>query len=74
MSNMFCNCENLESLDLSGWNTSNVSSVKYMFCECKKLNSLDLSGWDTSNVLVFEDMFYECPAPYYMVGNKLRKK
>ena len=45
--------DGVESLDLSGWKTSNVKNINHMFYDCTNLESLDLSGWDTSNV---EDM------------------
>lgn len=34
MSWMFHSCYNLTSPDLSGWDTSNVTSMDYMFCGC----------------------------------------
>ena len=34
MSYMFSDCENLKSLDLSGWDTSNVIGVGGMFYKC----------------------------------------
>ena len=71
---MLCGCKSLESLDLSGWDTSNVTDMSYMFSNCQYLESLDLSGWDISNVEDVHWMFFKCPAPYRVVGNKLRKK
>ena len=50
----------VNSLDLSGWKTSNVKDMRYMFGGCKNLKSLDLSGWDTSNVEGMRYMFSEC--------------
>ena len=50
----------VNSLDLSGWKTSNVKDMRYMFGGCKNLKSLDLSGWDTSNVKNMSYMFSEC--------------
>ena len=64
---MFKWCESLASLDLSGWDTSNVRGMNGMFAYCKNLKSLDLSGWDTSNVKDMGKMFYECPSPYTVV-------
>ena len=57
---MFCGCKNLESLDLSGLDTSNVTDMSDMFGWCQSLESLDLSGLDTSNVTTMSCMFYEC--------------
>ena len=57
---MFYNCSSLESLDLSNFDTSNVTSMTSMFRECSSLLSLDLSSFDTSNVSSMSEMFYGC--------------
>ena len=57
---MFNSCWQLTSLDLSKWDTSNVTNMGSMFKECSKLTSLDLSNWDTSNVTNMGSMFKEC--------------
>ena len=71
---MFDTCGDLESLDLSGWNVSNVVDMRCMFYYCVNLKSLDLSGWNTSNVSRISHMFHNCPAPYEVVKNKIVKK
>lgn len=48
------------SIDLSEFNTSNVTDMIQMFFGSFKLESLDLSSFDTSNVTNMADMFYEC--------------
>ena len=68
------NVVGVESLDLSGWKTSNVEFMSWMFSDCESLKSIDLSGWDTSNVKSMVYMFKHCPAPYKVVGNKIVKK
>ena len=60
MKNMFTGCSSLESLDLSGWDTSFVTDMRDMFRGCGSLENLDLSGWDTSNVMDMDCMFQEC--------------
>lgn len=55
MKEMFRLCSGLTELDLSGFDTSNVTDMSYMFGTCYGLKSLDLSPLDTSNV---EDMSY----------------
>ena len=52
----------VESLDLSGLDTSRVTDMSGMFSGCASLPSLDLSGWDTSRVTDMWGMFYECPS------------
>ena len=55
MNNLFENCYSLTSLDLSNFDTSNVSNMSYMFSGCKNLENLDINHFKTSNV---EDMQY----------------
>ena len=51
---------NLTSLDVSGFETSNVTNMSYMFDNCSKLTSLDLSGFDVTNVTNMSYMFQNC--------------
>lgn len=57
---MFCNCHNMESVDLSGSDTSNVTDMSQMFSGCNRLKSLNLSHLDTSNVTNMRWMFSGC--------------
>ncbi|EKS8444441.1 BspA family leucine-rich repeat surface protein [Listeria monocytogenes] len=50
-------CSSLTSLDLSNFDTSQVTSMNSMFREASSLTSLDLSGFDTSNVTIMSAMF-----------------
>ena len=50
----------LATVDLSGWNTSNYTSMYNMFYKCSSIISLDLSGWNTSKVTSMENMFRDC--------------
>ena len=50
----------LENLDLSGFNTSNVTNMEYMFRNCLSLTSLNLSSFNTSNVTNMSWMFCGC--------------
>ena len=52
---MFEWCDNLTSLNLSGWNTSKAY-IKNMFNWCEKLEFLDLSGWNLNKDIDF----YSC--------------
>ena len=68
MSSMFRNCTKLESLDLSSFNTSNVTNMSYLFGgrlinnnQTKmKLSNIDISSFDTSNVEDMSYMFFNC--------------
>ena len=57
---MFNNCQNLTSLDLSGFDTSNVTNMYAMFYNCESLTRLNLSGFNTSNVTDMSYMFSSC--------------
>lgn len=57
---MFAECVSLTSIDLSGFDTSNVTTMQEMFSNCLNLVELDLSGFDTSKVTTMRDMFFNC--------------
>lgn len=59
-SNMFIECHNLTNLDLSNFNTSNVTDMAFMFHGCDQLISLDLSSFNTSQVTNMYGMFNNC--------------
>ena len=60
--NWFYSFANVESIDLSKLDTSNVSDMYCMFDGCKALTTLDLSSFDTSNVTNMGSMFDGCSA------------
>ena len=49
-------------LDLSDWNTSNVTDMSSMFSNCYALTYIDLSKFNTSNVTNMARMFSNCYA------------
>ena len=65
----FCNDEDegifaeikFKYIDISRWDVSNVTDMRYMFYECDKLKSVgDISGWDVSKVTDMSFMFAFC--------------
>ena len=52
MSSMFFTCGNLETLDLSSFDTSNVTNMGGMFGSCFNLQTLDLSGLIQARLLL----------------------
>ena len=59
--NMFSGCRRLTSLDLSSFDTSNVTSMYNMFNVCDSLASIEFGGnFDTSNVTNMRRMFCGC--------------
>ncbi|EAF2103784.1 BspA family leucine-rich repeat surface protein [Listeria monocytogenes] len=56
---MFKNCSNLMEVDLSGLDTSAVTTMWDMFSSCRALEELDVSHFDTSSVTNMSYMFYD---------------
>ena len=50
----------LYKLDLSDWDTSNVTNMANIFGRCSSLSYLNISGCDTSNVTSMSNMFVLC--------------
>ena len=57
---MFGGCKGLTSLDLSSFNTANVTNMNGMFISCSSLTSLDLSKFNTAEVTGMTYMFGNC--------------
>ena len=51
---MFYRCSSLKELNLSNFNTNNVTNMEYMFSECSSLKDLNLSNFNTNNVTNME--------------------
>ena len=58
-SKMFYDMRSLTSLNLSNFDTSQVTNMQYMFSDMTKLTTLDLSNFDTSKVTDMKYMFNE---------------
>lgn len=56
----FSGCENMTSVDLSGFATDNLTDIHGMFQECGSLTNLDVSGFNTGNVTDMSAMFNRC--------------
>ena len=59
---LFMNFTNLEILDLSNFDATNITSTSYMFASCIKLSNLDISNFDFTNVNDSSSMFHNVPA------------
>ena len=60
INDMFYHCDSLSSLNLSNFNTQNVTNMARMFRYCKSLSSLILTNFNTQNVTDMECMFDGC--------------
>ena len=59
LSRMFYRCDNLITIDMSGWDTANVTTMEEMFTNCSDLVELDLTHFDTANVTNMGSMLRE---------------
>ena len=61
MRTMFGSCQALESLNLSSFNTSQVTNMEYMFSNCTNLRTVYVgNGWSTAAVTYSSNMFEGC--------------
>ena len=63
---LFYECPKITKIDLSSFDTKNVTNMGFMFYNCSNLTNLDLSSFDTKNVFYMGCMFSGC--------SKLKKK
>ena len=57
---MFYGCDKIIEIDLSKFDSSDVSIMTSMFQCCSSLNSINLSNIKTSKITTMIDMFYGC--------------
>ena len=50
----------MKNLDLSNFNTQNVTNMENMFYGCKSLLSLNLSNFNAKSINSMNTMFYGC--------------
>ena len=60
LSYLFRGCQNIISIDLSSFDTSECTNMKYMFSKCFLLKEINLSNLNTSNVIDMSYMFNKC--------------
>lgn len=56
----------LTSIDLSSWNTSNLTNIDSMFANSVKLLHLRVFNWDTSNITNMNNTFNGCYSLQYL--------
>ena len=57
---MFYHCNSLTNVNLSNFNTQNVTNMREMFSDRYSLISLNLSNFNTQNVINMSNMFAYC--------------
>ena len=68
---MFSGCSLLEELNISNFNTKNVTDMSFMFYGCSSLEELNLSNFNTNNGTNMSSLFYEC---WYELKMKIRSQ
>ena len=53
---MFSYCHSLTSIDLSNFNSNNITLMEYVFCGCSSLFNVNLSNFNTNNFIYMEYM------------------
>lgn len=59
MSFLFYDEKDIKNINISNWDTSNVTNMEGMFYNCYKFNG-DISNWDVHNVTNMDKMFSQC--------------
>ena len=57
---MLKECSSLTNINLSNFNTNNVTDMSGMFSGCKSLTNINLSNFNTNNVTNMICMFSGC--------------
>ena len=58
---MFYICSSLKELNVSSFNTNNVTNMSQMFSGCSSLKELSLSNFNMNKVNNYYLMLYGCP-------------
>ena len=57
---MFFECSSLTNINLSNFDTNNVTNMEHMFSGCSSLTNINLSNFNTNNVIDMGFMFEGC--------------
>ena len=57
---MFGGCSKITIIDISSFNTQNVTNMCGMFVGCSNLTNIDLSSFNTQNATKMSKIFDEC--------------
>lgn len=66
LTSAFSNCHSLKSINTSGWNTSNITSLTNTFNGCYSLEYIDVGDWNTGNVTSLSCTFQYCTSLVYI--------
>ena len=71
MAGFFQDYDKFESIDLTGFDTSNINNMSHMFDGCVKLKTVNLTGINTAEVTDMSYMFYKAGYSYIPVQEKV---
>ena len=57
---MFYECDLLENINLSNFNSQNIKDMSHIFYKCNSLTNINLSNFNTQNVTDMSFMFWRC--------------
>ena len=57
---MFYECNNLKSIDLSNFDTQDITNIGYMFYGCNELENINFTNFTTFNVTEMSHLFKGC--------------
>ena len=60
MDGIFYGCNSLTNIDLSNFNTQNVTNMSHMFYQNYALTNIDFANFNTQNVTDMSYMFSKC--------------
>ena len=61
LNSMFMQCSALNDVNITKWNTSNITSMEYLFYNCAAFNQ-PIGSWDVSSVKSVNNMLSGCSA------------
>ncbi|EOC8614096.1 BspA family leucine-rich repeat surface protein [Salmonella enterica subsp. enterica serovar Schwarzengrund] len=61
LESMFVQCKAINDVNITKWNTSNITSMEYLFYDCDAFNQ-PIGSWDVSSVKSVNYMLAECSA------------
>ena len=73
LNDMFYDCSSLESLDLTGWDTTNVTGMNYMLHNCYSLKNLTLGENWASNSSISSFSLSSCPLTHESAVDVINK-
>ena len=59
---IFGNMRSVKSIDVSGWNMKNATSIGQIFADCRAMTTVNVSGWKFPKAIMANNLFGSCRA------------